>query len=223
METTLKIGRLLFYLAGIFALTALGFLALAVKDTAKELQTTVKDADRAAQQIAELAPEVKRRVTDTAQNLNAVLIQVGLTADEGRRASAEQRAYWAKISAETVTLLADADKILKSADTNQQRAFDDLHGISGETQSTIQAIRPIFEELRGTIQLANRQIDNPDYARAAKALADSAEHINGIADNGEKISAIAEKKFQQMTKPASLAKTVLTKLLDVAYKLKAFF
>jgi methyl-accepting chemotaxis protein len=87
-----------------------GLLSLGYK-VAKTLDKLDTSLSQTQQDIHRLSDDLH----GTSQNLNAALIQIGLTSDEARRAAIEQRAYWAKNSAETHTLLANLNDTVTTA------------------------------------------------------------------------------------------------------------
>lgn len=137
-----------------FALAAIGVLALqgfwllrdcrqsvkAVGRVSESLQTQVEHlgtvtlprtdavvqrAGDLLQQASAVTRNLDRRISDTSQNLNAILIQSGLAADQIQQASREQKRYWEKISGDT-------DDTLKSLNAGAQGLGEnmaELHGI----------------------------------------------------------------------------------------------
>lgn len=127
------------------ALAAIAFCAIQISLTVRELgapiahltTTTLPAADLAIDQLKQdtitanaaiaqtidLQKNLNRRITDTSQNLNAILIQSGLVADEVRRASLKQQQYWDNIGRDT-------DGFMRNMNTGAialQSNMNDLH------------------------------------------------------------------------------------------------
>lgn len=90
------------------------------------LNTTLSQTQADIQQASE-------ELHGTSQNLNAFLIQAGLTADEARRAAIEQRAYWRRNSAETHEVLINANKLLVNLDKVAVVDGMELYDVIGKT------------------------------------------------------------------------------------------
>src|SRR6266550_8297298 len=114
----MQIAKLIVLAALAVLLTALAmflvFLALQVK-------TTGRKVDAAIDEMTQTTAEARKRLIDSSQNLNAILIQSGLAADEVRRAATEQRQYWNQAGAETVIAIRQIQQTTKSIDKSQKQ------------------------------------------------------------------------------------------------------
>lgn len=130
--------------SAIFALTAIAICAvqfgMLLDETRADLKTmtqhvalvTIPQLDQDAQaahvllqQSTLVTQNANRRISDTSQNLNAILIQAGLAADQVQQASREQKKYWENISGDT-------DKALKSLNAGARgldQNMSDLHAL----------------------------------------------------------------------------------------------
>jgi hypothetical protein len=105
----------------------------------------------------------------SAQNLNAVLIQLGLTSDEARRAATEQRAYWntlGKLSVDFVQrtdhnindqLLPAASLLLTTTADNEQTLTVAANATLDAGSASLDTLRtrlndPRIDEILGNIQ-----------------------------------------------------------------------
>lgn len=118
-------------------------LLILAQDSQRSLEhlssTTLPAADRAIAQMNQDAitanavlkqtqtvqANLNQRITDTSQNLNAILIQTGLAADQVREASIQQKTYWNHISRDTDTLLKSLNSGAHGLDSN----MTDLHAL----------------------------------------------------------------------------------------------
>lgn len=153
----------------------------------------------------------------TSQNLNAVLIQAGLTADEARRAAMEQRRYWAKNSAETHEVLvklketvADVDQIARDVDvqveSNGQTLQSSLDQIGRVANDTDQLV----SKLDSSLTLAQ-----PQFQTTLDNLALTSQHISAASDSVQLASKDIQVKVHQLTRPAKWWMSVGEKVLSL--------
>lgn len=218
-------------MSGILALGCCCLFIWELRNAVRETQVVVRDADAAVK-------ESQRRITDTAQNLNAALIQVGLATDEARRASMEQRQYWNQISKETIGLITDARATMRKTETSidgvstevHSVAGDihgfasDLHGVAGAAVTSLESVPPVLEQGSRTLESANALLTGPELTGSVKDLAEASRHLDGTVANVEMMSAdIQQRLHKTLNQPKSLARIIFGWLLDTAYKVKAFF
>jgi len=91
----------------------------------------------------EVLTEAQRRIKDTSQNANAILIQVGLAADEWRRASESSKSYNQKVT----KILDDSDAMLVA--TNEK-----LSNVLDQTAATMGDIGVVSKRLEGDVKPA---------------------------------------------------------------------
>src|SRR5438552_17777020 len=92
---------------------------------AMQVKTTARKVDAAIDEMTQTTTEARKRLVDTSQNMNAILIQSGLAADEVRRAATEQRQYWNQAGAETVAAIRQIQHTTKSVDETQKYIAQD--------------------------------------------------------------------------------------------------
>lgn len=97
----------------------------AADKTIAQLQGTVENSNRVLDQSQKIQRNINQRITDTSQNLNAILVQGGLAANQVRIASEEQDHYWKRISADTDMTLKSLNQGARGLDQN----MNDLHAL----------------------------------------------------------------------------------------------
>ena len=144
------------------------------------------------QRTLKLEVEAQRRLVDTSQNTNALLIQLGLTADELRRAAQTQTRYWdetGKKTAEIATELQGAStqlnkEILPRTEVLLADSDAELLGVGSRAQGVLLSSDKAIAELQDFSAQAVAVVSDPslkqtetEFARAATATADSAENV----------------------------------------------
>jgi len=216
MNRFIYLTQIMLRMAGIFAAVCCGLFFWQLRNTARELQFSVRDGDAAIR-------DVQRRLDDTSQNLNAALIQAGLATDEARRASVEQRQYWSRISQETIALIGDADRTINGLNETQAGVGRDLHGTSQAAEAALQEVAPLLRELQKTTARANVLAGDPNIERSIQSFANSAENLDRTMVSVAGVAHDVQTRIHDMTKPKKWVVTVGEKLLDWAFKAKAFF
>src|SRR3990167_1767749 len=191
----------------------------------------------AAVEGALLLRESRNRVVDTSTNLNAVLLQTGIAADNVRRASEkweaasdEQQKYWRDISKEKREPVKELRVAMKRTDKNLNdwllpelsaaivKNSGDLSALAATTNIAIQRIEPQVNNLLTTTSdaanAAGKLFADPNIPRSLENIEQSTENIN-------KTTAHIEKRVEQMTKPANLAVRVGFFVLDLGAKVGA--
>jgi hypothetical protein len=139
-----------------FALTAIGFSAVEAFTVLRELRATAVTANNTVRAVADhvtsktlpavdatiaradgvlagssaIERNLNQRISDTSQNMNALLVQAGLAADQVRIASIQQREYWDRISGDT-------DKTLQSLNQGADgitKNMEALHALLADPQ-----------------------------------------------------------------------------------------
>lgn len=195
----------------IFAVIAVsvGFLMLLA-----HVEKLVDDTDAAVSEVRATAAQVGKDTHSTSQNLNAILLQGGLAADEARRAATEQRNYWnatAKQSDLTV-------RALRQLIDRTDRQLNDklLPEIALETEHISSSAQVSFQAAGHSADILTEQLNDPHILSLAAHLDQSSANIEEATKHLDAASADIEKKVHQMTKPASFALRVGKAILSVA-------
>src|SRR5438046_8000832 len=171
MQNFLAIAKIVVLAALAVLLTALAmflvFLALQVK-------TTGGKVDAAIDEMTQTTAEARKRLVDTSQNMNVILIQSGLAADEARRAAIEQRAYWNQAGAETVTAIRQIQQTTKSVDDSQKQ-------IAQATVMSLQSLQPAAQASTEAMQQAANDLESLNKILADQNIAQLIEHLKQTA------------------------------------------
>ena len=181
-----------------------------------------------------LLRESRRRLVDTSTNLNAVLLQTGIAADNVRRASEkweaasdEQQKYWRDISKETREAVKELRASVKRTDTNlNDRLLPEMtrflqandQRLAGLTNETIVSLQDTTTRLNALLDSTTSAADSAKNLFADPNIPKSLENIEQSTENINKTTAHIEKKVEQMTKPANLAVRVGFFVLDLGAK-----
>src|SRR3990172_2506660 len=184
-----------------------------------------------------LLRESRRRLVDTSTNLNAVLLQTGIAADNVRRASEkweaasdEQQKYWRDISKETREAVKELRASVKRTDTNlNDRLLPEMtrflqandQRLAGLTNETIVSLQDTTTRLNALLDSTTSAADSAKNLFADPNIPKSLENIEQSTENINKTTAHIEKKVEQMTKPANLAVRVGFFVLDLGAKVGA--
>lgn len=218
--------------AAVLALLCLGvstaILAHDAHRLALDTDKTVRDVDAVLQvQGVNLAADEAR--------LNVVLDHLDSTVAQLDAASAEQRAYWQKTSADSdktvkaLRLAVDRASLLLDH-TDKQLNLTLLPDVDREFVLTTQSAQMSIGSIGQAGDALTLQLNDPAIAQmaehlneaaanvseASKSLADGTEHLN-------KATADIEEDVHRLTRPPSLAKRVGLGLLDVGAKLGSIF
>jgi len=209
-------------IAKVASLAALSFFLLSLSVLCWEATGLVRES-RA------LVSESQKRVSDTSSNLNALLIQMGLTADNLRRssesweaASQEQRVYFGKATKKMEYVLSEAEQTLIDVRTqtlpriNSAIEANDLRTqvVLDETATAIREMQPAIEHLSLAAENAAKVAGDPNIPATLAHVEKTSEHVEETAENIKKTTAHIEQRVAQATKPASLAKSVGLFLLN---------
>ena len=168
----------------------------------------------------------------TSQNLNALLIQAGLTADQARLAAQEQRAYWAKNSLETHKLLTHADEMVKHLDQISVIVGMDLHeqvsrngaGLTAnlvDLQTGIRNISNAADDLDRTVLHLNSSMyqADPFVTATLTNLNVTSANISSTSENVAATSKDIRDKVHQLTRPAKWYMAVGGMVLETGAKI----
>lgn len=194
MIRLLKAGT---FLAAIFCFISLGSLF-------HHLDGTLMGVDS-------LVAESKVRMVGTSQNLNAVLIQVGLVADNVRRASESQD----KVSKKTLALLDNANELLAHTKANEDQ-------ITLHTVQTMDGVKPVLDQLAVTATEVNTLVADQNVPQILTNLNDTSKQVTATMEqatatmeNVTKTSAAVQGYVQNAVKPPSRAKRIFNTTISI--------
>jgi uncharacterized protein YoxC len=181
-----------------------------------QLRSTVQHADAVLDQVKATTVELQARADGTSQNLNAILIQAGLAADQARLASIEERQYLRAISKETFQVLASAKETVDTLSGTLKSTGQDLHSVSISLVATTGHLNDLLDQGNTTLRTANGVIGDPAVPQTLqnlqKASLETARATASLAGAASDI----QKKVHDLTRPVSLVKQVFTSLLGWA-------
>jgi len=151
--------------------------------------------------LAAVVKHNQEKVDGTLQNVNAILLQTGLAADQARRVSQEQHDFLLRLDKQVLAAVPVAQGQIV-------RVSDDLHGVVQSLQTSLAPVPALLTSLRETVDKTGKLADNPDIPRALTALADATEnanktlaHVDGVATHLEAMSADADKSLHHTLNP----------------------
>lgn len=192
-------------------------LAAAVAWTAVSLHTLLGRADAlVAQEQADLH--------GAAQNLNASLIQLGLTLDQARRASVEERGYWQKTARESAQTVRAVRQLVDRTDRSlNDQVLPAAMSTTVDMDHQVQQLSPALAALTQFERDADRQVANPDITATLHSLALASSNTAQASAAVNAAAGDVSRRVHQLTRPAPLAKRIGLGVLDVAAKLGAIF
>lgn len=146
-----------------------------------------------------LVVETQKRLVSTDQNINALLLQLGLVADNVRRATDAQKSATTQTLAillHTDRLLTDAQKSVDQITTHSVRAMDDLKAPLADLDTTLRSLNTVVADQNIPKALANLE-------ETSRQTSIAAAHVEQTTDD---VSKIAHHYEQEIIKPASLVK-----------------
>lgn len=176
--------------------------------------------NRMLKHVDQLTVEANTRMVGTSQNVNALLIQLGLTADNVRRASMSEQ----QVSKKTLALLDHTDGLISSTQANvtqiTQHANTTLDGLgtleAALTNTLNTGVVPTLEQLRQAIASVDKNLlQDPDIKTVLAELAKTSEHVDVSSEHVEHMIAYLDKK---LTGPTTVKGRVLG-ALTVIYKI----
>lgn len=200
--------RVLTYLkAG--ALAAVIVLMAAAIDTLHEMQKLEADVRAQLAQAPAVVASLNARldhlqgkVDGSLQNVNAILLQAGLAADQARLASRDQREYARKFDAKLDETLAGVNKAVVSV-------TGDLHSTTEDVHATLVTLPELVRTLNESVQSIDKRVNDPVVSRTLEGLAGAAEqtaktmaHVDAVTANVEKMSDDAQESFHKTMHPS---------------------
>lgn len=176
------------------------------------MASCVLEIGKLAYDVRDLVQETKKREQDVASNTNALLIQLGLAADNVRRASEQER----QVSAKTISILNHADQLLTDTKANEDT-------ITAHTVQAVDGIPPLLAQLRDTTEHADALVTDPKIVESLSNIQDGTKQLAGAAENVNGATADLKKKTEQLLKPASLSVRVATWSLRVLAGVRDIF
>jgi ABC-type transporter Mla subunit MlaD len=211
-------------------------LCLVSYQTYKSVKLVNSTLSQTQQDLAQLSDDLH----GTSQNLNAALIQIGLTSDQARLAAMEQRAYWAKNSAETHVLLTTLNTTVEHADgmlvaigmdadrqvvANGQMLSEDLFQMKrGLTEAT-----GTIADLDKVVKRADTSMTaaGPDMQATLNNLAKTSANVNDATKSISLASKDIQVKVHQLTSPVkwwmTVGKAVISMGADAGSYIAGFF
>lgn len=177
-------------------------------------------------EISRVSQQAARNIAQTSANTNAILLQVGLAADQLRRATERQEEYnaaalkvLAGVEESRIILTADASKVLKDAGEATVKAGTAMEGLKAPTEAltgTLDTLKAQIGAIGGLVSPAKAtlealQADAEGLRPAIQHLDDGAGSLAEIAKTGD----IATRPYR---KQANIWKTILWKALGIFKK-----
>jgi ABC-type transporter Mla subunit MlaD len=215
LEATGKVAGDLAKIAGAFTLIAMGLLFLQVR---QEVRQTGIEARAMITETRALVADARSKVDDTSSNLNAILIQAGLAADQARQASVEQRDYLKQLNGNLDRTFSHVNELLAQAQDTTQTVGGDVHQISQATVTALNGLPPVLDQANKTLAASEKVISDPNIPATVAEVNKSMVAVTGTMQNVEKTTAHVEKKVDEMTRPVSWVKRVFTALFDIGYR-----
>jgi len=161
------------------------------------------------QRVAEAVVEMRAEVHGTSQNLNADLIQLGLTLDQVRQASLEERSYWQKTAKESAATVRAVRQLVDRTDRSLNDQLVPQASTSlGNLDEQVGRLGPAVEELAKLERDADRQVNQPAIDATLGHVEETTAHLAETTKHLDAASADAEKYVHRITKPVSTAKQV---------------
>jgi len=206
------------------AVLALLTLSVSTAVLGRDLHQTILDADSTVKHLDASLGEIHT----TAQNVNAVLVQVqGVAADLGKTAT-DERAYWNKTAKES----SDAARDLRALLARTDRSLNDhlLPDLDREVNATAAAAQLGMESIAHSADTLTFQLSDPAIAQMAEHLNAASASVGAAAQNTaeatahlDKATADIETAVHRVTKPPTMLKQIGMGILDIASKLGSVF
>lgn len=184
-----------------------------------QVRETGRKVNTALDQVTQTTVEARRRIADTSQNLNAILVQTGLAADEMRRAATDQKSYWDQAGKQTVSALQKTNNVLDEAqrtlyslnNSQQQIANATVRSLAG-APAAIEASTDAMKQAATDLQTVNQILGD---AHIPATLA----HVDATMAHLDSSTAAIDVAVKRWTKPGSMLKSLFMGVLDPASKL----
>ena len=173
------------------------FLALLCVLTAQAIYTLERFNEASAAATSAIQ-ETQRRVAHTSANLNAVLIQAGLAADQLRRASERQGEYSTRLIAtldETTNMVREGRRTLEVAreqiEANGKASEEQIRDIGITARSSLRAAEGLAVEFRPSLVALGAAAANlaPLTAEAAATAREAHRGVTAAANAAESVDA----------------------------------
>lgn len=212
----MKCLKMLLVAMASFALFSLGLLCLGLLRLEEQIQLTAQELHKTAEAATSLTLEAHGRLVGTSQNLNAILLQAGLASDEVRRASMEQRKYWNQAGAQTVQLLGAASSAVDGLNTATHDLDNSIGKITDSTVLAMDAIPPTLKALQQPLEASTRTLNDASLILESPTIAATMANVQHTTETIDHSTKTIDTFLTRITKPASVVKTVLWKLLGLA-------
>lgn len=159
------------------------------------------DTDAAVTEIRVATVQTNKEIQSTSQNVNALLIQSGLVADEARRAATEQRQYWNLTAKQTdLTVRAFRQLIDRTDRQLNDKLLPDLTAQTDSFSASAQASLAASTQAIGTL---NSRLADPQISLLLGSLGVSAKHLADISANADAMSGDMKLAVHRLAKPPS--------------------
>lgn len=180
----------------------------------KDFDKLIVDADAAVR--AE-----QKDLHGTSQNVNAILIQAGLAADQARLAALEQRQYWNRTAIETDKTVKAARKIIDR--TGQQLNDETLPAVTDAVSALRFATEEIEYQASNSLQTipvvmksADQTLADIDKLTINSDLLGTLRNVQGITANVNSTTKMVDGWVARETKPPTIAQRILGLTVDLA-------
>jgi len=152
-----------------------------------------------------------------AQNANAVLLQLGITADEVRRAATEERAHWLRTSHETALTMRAARQLIDRTDRKLNDGL--LPDLQLQQDQVAAAATTALDSLGHSADLLAAQLSDPHLTAIAGNLDQASAGLELTSDHLAHTTADIEVEVHKLTRPASFAKRFGGAVLEFGAKI----
>lgn len=180
-----------------------------VHTTTQKLNTTVDAAST-------LVTTATKSLHDTTQDLNAVLLQSETTVNEIRLAAEGQTTYWNEAGEQTVATIGSVNKTVDSLQTTVQGIGLDVDKITNSTVVAMNAVAPALENLQQPLAAATRLQNDASLILESPTIPATQANIQHTTATFDHTAVTIDGFITRVTKPASVVKSVIWKLLGIA-------
>lgn len=184
-----------------FVLVSVAYCVISIGVFFNQATRTAAQAQELVVSSESLVTETQRRIKDTSQNLNAILLHVDIVAGRIERVSRSQE----QASNKYIAILNHTDRLITDSQGNMDQ-------ITAHTVQAMDSLQPPMKDLDATVQALNHIVADENIPKTLAAVQASAASVavtaNNVArttDNVDKIVAHYEK---QVTAPVSFMKRV---------------
>lgn len=160
------------------------------------------------------------QITYISQNTNAILIQAGLAVNEARLTSSSERLYLQTMSKETIKTISDTDLAIVNLQKTEADIDTSLVSTSNQLSSVVADTKPLLQAGTKTLTSANKLLADPALAATLNNTNNATKSLAEVSANVSATTKDIQNKVHDMTKPASLLKTIFMKTLGIAANLK---